>query len=65
VEADGAGGVTLDLIAEFGFFDEVAEDVFTCWGAADVAHTNEEKIITVFHETNVRREVVPLTGKEL
>ena len=65
VEADGAGGVAIDLVREVGVFDEVTEDVFARGGAADVAHTNEDKIITVFHEINVRRVVVPLTGKEL
>lgn len=65
VEADGSGGVAVDFPGEAGFLDEMAEDIFSCGRAADIAHTNEDEIIAAFHETNARTPSVPLTGKEL
>lgn len=64
VEADGAGGIAVDLLGEASLFDEVAEDIFSGGRAANVAHTNEDEIIAAFHETNARTPSVPLTGKE-
>ncbi len=64
VKADGAGGVALDSVGKPCFFDDMAEDVVARRGSADVAHTNENEIIAVFHETNAKTALVPMTGKE-
>lgn len=42
VEAEGAGGVDADLIAEAGFFELMEHDTLSGGGSADVAHADEE-----------------------
>ena len=49
VEADGARGVDLDAAGESGFFHDVAKDVFSGGGAADVSHADKEDV-GLFHE---------------
>jgi hypothetical protein len=42
VEADGPGGLDIELLSEARFVDHVLEDAVCGWGPADITHTEEE-----------------------
>ena len=62
VVADRSCGITMDPVREAGLLDEVAEDVFSCGGAADISHA-DKKNVGVFHGWEFKGNVLLLTAR--